>query len=126
MPGIEGRIRREIERTKAEVIHDLFIKGFKISGVRFIERLGMLGQDDIAILRVSGRHNPAAIAPQIFLLNAGRIGLILIAAAFDPQTAVRVPAGLVGRVKAVGQVFTRVILLDPGINMFNIRHNGLT
>ena len=63
MPGIESRIGRKIGPTKAKTINHLLIKRLKISGVTFIKRLGILGQNDITILRVGGSHNP-----QIFFL----------------------------------------------------------
>lgn len=84
MLGIKSCIRRKIGGPKAKIINHPLIKRLKVGGVSFIKGLGVLGQDDIAIVRVGGGHHPTAIAPQIFFFDFDlNLFIVLITAALD-------------------------------------------
>src|SRR5713101_378383 len=77
---------------------------------------GVLSQDHIAIVGSRGRDHAGAIAPQIlFVFFLGAIGLLLVGALFDPDTAIRVASGLTVFAEAVGDRLARIVFAQPAV-----------
>ena len=84
IPRIEGSIGGDMRGKAAQGCHRLHVERKEVRDVAFIERLGVLGEDDIAIDRIGATGDPSAVAEQAFLLDGdAAIGLLLIAALFD-------------------------------------------
>lgn len=101
------------------------IQRLKRGDIAFIEGLGVLGEDDIAVVGGGCRNDARARAPEIFFfLFGGAIGLQQIGGAFDAEFAVGVASGLLMGIKALGNVLTRVVFSYPGVDMLDIDGNG--
>lgn len=77
IPGIKGRIGGEMSGEAVQDGERLQVEWHKIGDVVLVERLGLLGQDHIAVLWQRGTGNAGAIAPEILLeLFSGAISLL--------------------------------------------------
>ena len=76
MPGIEGRIGRDVDGELSHHCHHLTKERMVVGDIVLVEGLRGLGQDDIAILWGGGGDDPAPIAPEaLFLFCMGLLGL---------------------------------------------------
>ena len=126
IPGIKGGIASQMSGEEAQSQDGVFIKGAEIGDIGLIERLGILSQHDIPIVWGSGSRDAGAIAPNVFLFFfGGAVRLLLIGGAFDPKPALGITRQAFGFVVAFGERDARVVLFDPGINMFHIEGDGL-
>jgi hypothetical protein len=113
IPGIEGGISGDMHRKGVQDGHGLDVERDEIGDVIFIERLGELGQHDIAIVRGDGGCHTRAVAPQQFLFFFdGAIGLLLIGTFFDAQTAIGVTCGLLIFLEAFEDVGPEVVFFE--------------
>ena len=69
---------------KAQVSHGLDVQRDKVGDVVLIEGLGILGEDDIAVVGGRGTRQAESIAPEVlFLFGGAAIGLFFIGRTFD-------------------------------------------
>ncbi len=91
-----------------------------------IEGLGVLGKHHITIVGDGGGSDAGAVAPQqFFFLFGAAVGLLLIGGAFDAQRAVGITDGNARFVVAIGDGGTRIVLLDPGLEVLHVEGDGL-
>ena len=107
----------------------------EITTVVLLEGARFFRDDKFTMRRVAGHGNTGTLAPQVFFLFgfglAGRTRrrgnrLTLIMAFFHPQFAVGIAFGLARWVKAMRDVFARVVLPDPGVNVLHIHRYGVS
>ena len=88
VPGIEGGVGRQVVGEVLHVGDGLVIEG-RNSNVVHVERLGVLGQHHITIVRGGRGHHARAIAPEVLLaFLLGAIRLLLVGGALDADFAV--------------------------------------
>jgi hypothetical protein len=68
VPGIIGRISCQMSRILLESMNGLAVERAEVRDIAFIERLSVLGQDDIAVVRGGGSSDTRAVAPKQFFL----------------------------------------------------------
>lgn len=121
IPGIKGGIAGDVGGKATQERQRLQIERHKGSDVVFIEGLGVLSQDDVAVLGEGRGGNTRAIAPQgLFQLLLGAIGLFLVGAGLDPQPTIGIAAGLQVGIVAFGDVGTQVVLAHVGVEVGHI------
>ena len=126
IPGIKGGIGGDMGGKAVQDGEGLQIKRHEVGDVVLVERLGVLGQDHIAVLRQRGTGDAGAIAPEIlFDLFGGAIGLLLVGALLDTQTAIGITCGLLLFVIALRHVGARIVLTDMGIDVGDIKSHHL-
>ena len=75
IPRIKGRISGQMGGKVVEGHNGLLIQGAKVGDIAFIERLGVVGQHDSAIVSYGADRHPGTIAPkEFFFLLGGAIG----------------------------------------------------
>lgn len=110
IPGIEGGIGSDMSRKEAQDCKRLEVEGAIVGDIVLVERLGVLGQHDVAIISRDGRDDARAVAPQVLLAYLGRpIRLLLVGRAFDAHPTVRVTCGLAVLAEAIKHGLTRVV-----------------
>lgn len=133
IPRVISGIGSQMGRELMERVNGLAVERFEICHISFIEGLGELGQDHIAIVRGRGSGDAGAVAPEQFLflvlsfgaggrwllLVGGRRGgwrrvlrRLLVGAAFDPQSAIRITWQAFGFVITLFHVGALVVFLD--------------
>jgi hypothetical protein len=102
--------------------HDrLLIYPTKVGDIAFIEGLRVVGQHDAAIVGYGGDRHASAIPPDQFLLFFGRaISLLLIGAALDAESAIRITGKDVAFVVALWDIGAPIVLFDPSVNVLDI------
>jgi hypothetical protein len=94
--------------------HDGTLEQWAVIGhVAFIERQGVLGQHHVPVDGIGGRRDPGAVAPDEFLFFfGGAVGLLLVGALLDPQTAIGVADGLLVFLEAFSDIGAEVVLFE--------------
>lgn len=121
IPGIERRISGDVSGKKLQGSHGLDVEGDKIGDIAFVKGLGILGQHDIPVDRISAGGDARTIAEKTFLLFLdAAISLLLVAAFFDAESAIGIAFGNMGHIKGALHVDARVVLAHPGVDMGDI------
>jgi hypothetical protein len=127
IPGIRGGIPDEVGGELIEGKSGLAVKWAEKRDVVFVERLSVFGQDNGSILGNDGGSNTSARAPdEFFLLFRGAIGLLLVGAALDAETAIRSTFGHASFVVTIFDGGALIVLLNPGVDVFDIEGDGFT
>jgi len=126
VPGIEGGISSDVSGKKAEGGHGADVEGNKVGDIAFVKRLGILGEDDIAVDGIGAGRDSRPIAEQTFLFFfRAAIGLLLVAALFDAEATIGIAFGDIGDIKGAFDVDARVVLAHPGVDMGHIEGHDL-
>ena len=126
IPGVESGVSRQVVGEVLHVGDGLVIEGQKVGNVVHVERLGVLSQHHITIVRGGRGHHARAIAPEVLLaFLLGAIRLLLVGGALDADFAVWVACGLTVFAVAIFDGDARVVFLDPGIDMLDIKGEHL-
>ncbi|HEY1354522.1 MAG TPA: hypothetical protein VGF67_33340 [Ktedonobacteraceae bacterium] len=127
VPCIRRSSSGEMGRKVCECERSMMMQGLEEGDVIAVEGLGELGENDIAIVRGGSGSDSRARAPERFFFRLrGPISLLLVGAALDAQFAVRIARVLPGGIKAFFNRRTRMVLLNPGGDVLDIKGNDVT
>lgn len=115
VPEVVGRISGDMGGVLIESDDSTLEERTKRGDIGSIERQGVLSEGHIAIHGVSAGSDARAIAKEADLfLFRGAIGLFLVTAFLDAESAVRVAFGKVGQRERVSDVDIGGVLAHPG------------